>query len=114
MVLEYIINIIVQTESKRQTSVFANENPNAGTHVYKVTMGVMPDYAFDGTGMRIDGVTEGKAWFQSRIAPRRHYYWSWRFSSEQHDGLYEGTLVTLKRRYDQDQNYSRRKRNALT
>jgi hypothetical protein len=27
---------------------------------WKVTMGVMPDYTFEGKGMRIDGVTDGK------------------------------------------------------
>jgi predicted metalloprotease with PDZ domain len=27
---------------------------------FKVSLGVMPDYVFDGEGMRIDGVTEGK------------------------------------------------------
>lgn len=60
MVLEYIINVIVQTEDKGKLKFLQTKNTNAGTHVYKITMGVMPDYAFDGTGMRIDGVTEGK------------------------------------------------------
>jgi S1-C subfamily serine protease len=27
---------------------------------FKVTLGVVPDYLYDGKGMRIDGVTEGK------------------------------------------------------
>src|SRR5690606_23346359 len=27
---------------------------------FKVTLGVMPDYTFNGTGMRIDGATEGR------------------------------------------------------
>ena len=27
---------------------------------FKVTLGVVPDYLFDGKGMRIDGITEGK------------------------------------------------------
>ena len=27
---------------------------------FKVTLGVMPDYLFDGTGMRIDGISKGK------------------------------------------------------
>jgi aminopeptidase YwaD len=27
---------------------------------FKVTLGVIPDYAYDGKGMRIDGITEGK------------------------------------------------------
>jgi hypothetical protein len=27
---------------------------------FKVTLGVVPDYLYDGKGMRIDGVTDGK------------------------------------------------------
>jgi S1-C subfamily serine protease len=27
---------------------------------FKVTLGVVPDYAFEGSGMRIDGVSDGK------------------------------------------------------
>ena len=34
---------------------------------FKVTMGVMPDYAFDKKGMRIDGVTDGKPAFKAGI-----------------------------------------------
>ena len=30
-------------------------------------MGVMPDYAFEGNGMRIDGVTDGKPAFKAGI-----------------------------------------------
>lgn len=60
MVLEYIINIISQTEKLGKLKFQQTKNPNAGTHVYKVTMGVMPDYAFEGKGMRVDGVTDGK------------------------------------------------------
>jgi membrane-associated protease RseP (regulator of RpoE activity) len=36
------------------------EENAAATPRFKVTMGVVPDYMFSGTGMRIDGVTEGK------------------------------------------------------
>jgi S1-C subfamily serine protease len=27
---------------------------------FKVTLGIMPDYTFDGNGLRLDGVTDGK------------------------------------------------------
>src|SRR5690606_37680990 len=37
------------------------EQANAeSTPRFKVTLGVVPDYLYDGKGMRIDGVTEGK------------------------------------------------------
>ncbi|MCB0795284.1 MAG: M28 family peptidase [Flavobacteriales bacterium] len=33
---------------------------SASTPRFKVTLGVVPDYMYDGQGMRIDGITEGK------------------------------------------------------
>ena len=36
------------------------KSPDQGKSSFKVTMGVMPDYTFEGTGLRIDGVTDGK------------------------------------------------------
>ncbi|MFZ1331599.1 MAG: M28 family peptidase [Flavobacteriales bacterium] len=36
---------------------------------FKVTLGVVPDYLFDGNGMRIDGVTEGKPASNAGLRP---------------------------------------------
>lgn len=36
---------------------------------FKVTLGVVPDYLFDGKGMRIDGVTEGKPASNAGLKP---------------------------------------------
>jgi C-terminal processing protease CtpA/Prc len=36
---------------------------------FKVTLGVVPDYAFDGEGMRIDGVTDGKPASKAGLQP---------------------------------------------
>ena len=36
------------------------KQPQNQARSFKVTMGVMPDYAFDKKGMRIDGVSDGK------------------------------------------------------
>lgn len=60
MLLEYIINIEIATEKLDKLKFLTTRTPDAGTHVYKVTMGVMPDYTFEGKGMRVDGVTDGK------------------------------------------------------
>jgi len=59
-VLEYIVKLIEETEAMPKltfSKTKAPENKNSG---FKVTMGVMPDYAFEGKGMRVDGVTDGK------------------------------------------------------
>jgi len=60
MVLEYIITIIDQTEKLDKLKFLTTKNPDTGTHIYKVKMGVMPDYTYEGKGMRVDGVTDGK------------------------------------------------------
>lgn len=59
-VLEYIIKIVEETEKLPKLTFQKTKSPDVGTRKYKVTLGVMPDYAFEGKGMRIDGVTEGK------------------------------------------------------
>ncbi len=59
-VLEYIIKIEEETEKLPKLQFLKTKNPEMGTHKYKVTMGVMPDYTFEGKGMRVDGVTDGK------------------------------------------------------
>ena len=59
-VLTYIKQLIEKTFYYPKLSFNKTRNPDTGKGGFKVTMGVMPDYAFEGDGMRIDGVTEGK------------------------------------------------------
>lgn len=59
-VLEYIIQVIEKTYHYPKLAFTKTRNPDTGKSSFKVTMGVMPDYTFEGEGMRIDGVTEGK------------------------------------------------------
>lgn len=60
-VLNYIIKITEEL-AKEDTLVFTStKNNNASSSVsFKVTLGVIPDYAYDGRGLRLDGVTESK------------------------------------------------------
>jgi hypothetical protein len=59
-VLEYLIDVIYDLD-KQPKQPFLKTAYDAGTQVsFKVTMGLMPDYAFDGKGMRIDDVSRGK------------------------------------------------------
>ncbi|HTL83467.1 MAG TPA: M20/M25/M40 family metallo-hydrolase [Bacteroidia bacterium] len=60
MVLEFIINIETSTEKLDKLQFLKTKNPDMGSHSYKVKMGVMPDYTFEGPGLRVDGVTDGK------------------------------------------------------
>lgn len=60
-----IIKYIYQTigalnDDGKLPFVKTNDATNENTPRFKVTLGVVPDYAFEGEGMRIDGVTDGK------------------------------------------------------
>lgn len=59
-VLEYMLAVINQTKDKGKLAFLTTRNTSMTRSAFRITMGVMPDYAFDGAGMRIDGVTNGK------------------------------------------------------
>lgn len=59
-VLVYMTQILDRCMNLPKLSFQATRTPDNGKVSFKVTMGVMPDYAFEGQGMRIDGVTDGK------------------------------------------------------
>lgn len=56
-----IKNILQKTDSPDKL-VFSktNDSENEDAPKFKVTLGVVPDYAFEGEGMRIDGVTDDR------------------------------------------------------
>ena len=66
-VLDFIIDLITETETLPKLTFTATKNPDTKSTGFKVTMGVMPDYAFEGKGMRIDGVTDGKPAFKAGV-----------------------------------------------
>ncbi len=66
-VLELIIKLVEETEALPKLTFTATKNPDTKSTGFKVTMGVMPDYAFEGKGMRIDGVTENKPAFKAGV-----------------------------------------------
>lgn len=59
-ILEYIVQLIEKKESIPKLEFQLTKNSNPEIRTFKVTMGVMPDYSFDGEGMRIDAVTSGR------------------------------------------------------
>lgn len=59
-VLAYITKFIEHTFHYPKLGFLKTRSPDTGKSSFKVTLGVMPDYTFEGKGMRIDGVTEGK------------------------------------------------------
>lgn len=59
-VLKYIANLIERTYKYPKLTFLKTRTPDNGKSAFKVTMGVMPDYTFEGEGMRIDGVSDNK------------------------------------------------------
>lgn len=57
---DYIEAIVREGDALDEIPFTKTKNEQENTPRFKVTLGVVPDYLFDGTGMRIDGVTEGK------------------------------------------------------
>jgi hypothetical protein len=60
-VIDYVMNLIKETDTKGKAPFTKTKDDNtADAPKFTVTLGVMPDYTFEGVGMRIDGVTEEK------------------------------------------------------
>ncbi len=59
-VVDIIVSIIKELDDDGELAFTKTKDETSDTPRFKVTLGVMPDYMFDGKGMRIDGVTEGK------------------------------------------------------
>lgn len=60
-IVAFIESLIHDLDSKGKIDFIKTKNDeNKDTPRFKVTLGVIPDYIFDGEGMRIDGVTEGR------------------------------------------------------
>lgn len=60
-VARFIEALIAALDDDGKLAFTKTEEANAGeTPRFRVTLGVVPDYLYDGKGMRIDGVTQGK------------------------------------------------------
>jgi aminopeptidase YwaD len=61
MVAKYIYTVI-EAANKKGKLPFSKtrETQSMGKSSFKVTLGIMPDYTYSGSGVRVDGVSEGK------------------------------------------------------
>ncbi len=61
MVVKYIYTVIEAANKKGKLSFSkTRETQSMGKSSFKVTLGIMPDYTYSGSGVRVDGVSEGK------------------------------------------------------
>lgn len=68
MVLNYIVQVtdsLMKLPKLRFTATRNNSTANAPR--FKVTLGVIPDYMYEGEGVKLDGVSEGKPAFKAGI-----------------------------------------------
>ena len=59
-IYEYVINIIIKSTQIESFDFQKTKSDTTTSPRFSVTLGVMPDYLFDGKGMRIDGISKGK------------------------------------------------------
>ncbi|WP_420388439.1 M28 family peptidase [Roseivirga sp.] len=59
-VIRYIERLIDRLDDKEKLAFTKTKDDSGNSPRFTVSLGVVPDYLYDGTGMRIDGVTEGK------------------------------------------------------
>ncbi len=59
-VVEYIYNLVGAIDKQGRLPFTPTAQDTSAKVSFKVTMGIMPDYLFDGKGVKVDGVTPGK------------------------------------------------------
>lgn len=59
-IVKLVYNTIELTDNKGKLPFTKTNDPQMARTAFRVTLGVIPDYGFSGTGMRIDGISPGK------------------------------------------------------
>lgn len=59
-VIRYIERLIDELDTQEKLAFTKTQDDSGSSPRFTVSLGVVPDYLYDGQGMRIDGVTEGK------------------------------------------------------
>jgi hypothetical protein len=63
----YILNIIEELNDDKKLAFVKTKDESTDAPKFTVSLGVIPDYLYDGKGMRIDGVREGKPAFKADL-----------------------------------------------
>ena len=59
-VIRFIERLMGELDSKEKLEFTKTQDNSGDSPRFTVTLGVVPDYLYDGEGMRLDGVTDGK------------------------------------------------------
>ena len=60
-VIRYIYDIIKNADGKEKLAFTKTRETSTGKSTFKVSLGIMPDYTYNGAGVHVDGVSAGKA-----------------------------------------------------
>ena len=60
LISSYLFNLVKELDDDQKLAFRKTKNESEEVPRFKVALGVVPDYLFDGKGMRIDGISEDK------------------------------------------------------
>lgn len=60
LISSYLFNLVAELDDDQKLAFRKTKNESEEVPRFKVALGVVPDYLFDGKGMRIDGISEDK------------------------------------------------------
>ena len=60
LISSYLFNLVTELDDDQKPAFRKTKNESEEVPRFKVALGVVPDYLFDGKGMRIDGISEDK------------------------------------------------------
>lgn len=66
-ITDYILAVINFTEKRGKLQFTKTKDESQETPDFKVTLGVIPDYLYDGKGMRIDGVKDNRPAYNANL-----------------------------------------------
>lgn len=59
-IIKYIYTLVGKLDKQPKLAFTKTKESTAAKSTFKVTLGIMPDYLFEGKGVKVDGTTEGK------------------------------------------------------
>jgi membrane-associated protease RseP (regulator of RpoE activity) len=66
-VLGYVVRTVNELDKRPRLTFQTTKSNEENTPRFKVTLGIMPDYTYDGEGVHVDGVTDGKPAFKAGV-----------------------------------------------
>jgi len=66
-VISYICRMMMLMDQEETVEFTKTKDENQGKMSFKVTLGIMPDYVYDGEGLRVDGVKEGRVGYKAGL-----------------------------------------------